>query len=83
MEQYPGPEPINIGTGSDISIFELAVMLAKISGFKGAILWDRSKPDGTMLKRLDVSRAAALGWHHTIELEDGLRETWKQKGEAK
>ena len=67
---------INVGTGEDISIAELAKILARVTGFSGRITYDRSRPDGTPRKLLDVSRLAALGWRSTIGLEDGVRQTY-------
>jgi GDP-L-fucose synthase len=68
---------INVGTGTDISILELAQMLAKVTGFKGRILTDTTKPDGTMRKLMDVTRLAKMGWTATIELENGLHQTYQ------
>lgn len=79
MNKYDGIEPINIGTGKDVSISELAKMIKKISGFKGEVVWDSSKPDGTPRKLLDVSRLEGLGWRHTIDLEEGLKITYQNK----
>lgn len=76
---------INIGTGVDISIKELAQTIKKIVGFQGELYFDTSKPDGTMLKRTDPSKLQALGWKHTVELEDGIKRlyTWyKDKREV-
>ncbi|WP_417273524.1 GDP-L-fucose synthase [Celeribacter halophilus] len=67
---------INVGCGTDISIFELAEMVAKITGFKGRIATDPSKPDGTMRKLMDVSRLANMGWKASINLQDGIAETY-------
>ena len=67
---------INVGTGTDVSIFELAQMVAKVTGFAGEILTDPSKPDGTMRKLMDVSRLARMGWRAQISLEQGLSETY-------
>ncbi len=67
---------INVGTGSDISIGELAQMVAKVTGFAGQIVQDTSKPDGTLRKLMDVDRLARMGWRSRIALEDGLRETY-------
>jgi GDP-L-fucose synthase len=72
------PEPLehlNVGTGTDISIRELAERVAAAVGFKGEILWDTGKPDGTPRKLLDVGRLAALGWQASISLEHGLKRT--------
>ena len=66
---------LNIGTGKDISIKELSLKIAKLTDFKGEILWDASKPDGTPKKLLDVSRLTKIGWEPKISLEDGIRET--------
>jgi nucleoside-diphosphate-sugar epimerase len=67
---------INVGTGQDVSIAELAGMLAKVTGFSGRIAYDRSRPDGTPRKLLDVSRLKALGWQSSIPLEEGIGRTY-------
>jgi len=67
---------INVGTGVDCSIRELAETMARVTGFSGRIVFDTSKPDGTPRKLLDVSRLKALGWQAGIDLETGLRETY-------
>ena len=67
---------INVGTGEEVSIAELADMLAEVTGFSGRIRYDQSRPDGTPRKLLDVSRLARLGWQSNIRLEDGIRETY-------
>lgn len=64
---------INIGTGLELTIAELAEMIRQTVGFKGEIRWDTSKPDGTMRKLCDVSKLHSLGWHHSVELPDGVR----------
>ena len=66
-------EIVNVGTGEDLSIRELALLIGKIVGFEGEVEWDESKPDGTPRKLLDVSRLHKLGWKHKIELEEGIR----------
>ena len=68
---------LNVGTGKDISIRELANLISHIVGFNGEIVWDMSKPDGTPKKQLDVSRINNLGWRSKISLEEGLKETIK------
>lgn len=68
---------VNIGTGEDCTIRELAETIAKVTGFKGEIRFDPSKPDGTPRKLLDISRLNALGWEATISLEDGIRQTYQ------
>jgi GDP-L-fucose synthase len=68
---------INVGCGSDISILELAQMVAQVTGFKGSITTDPSKLDGTPRKLMDVSRLAQMGWRASISLEDGLAETYR------
>lgn len=75
MEHYDDKGIVNVGTGEDISIKELAELMKKVSGFSGNILWDTSKPDGTPRKLLDVSKIHTLGWKHKITLEDGLKDT--------
>jgi len=67
---------INVGTGTDVSIMELAQMVARVTGFKGRITNDPSKPDGTLRKLMDVNRLADMGWRSSIDLEKGLRETY-------
>ena len=68
---------INIGTGKEISIRELAEQIATTVGYKGLITFDRSKPDGTMRKLTDPSKLHALGWHHQIEIEEGVRKIYE------
>ena len=66
---------LNVGTGKDISIKELAMKIAKKVGFQGEIIWDKSKPDGTPKKQLDISRIKSLGWAPKIDLEKGIEQT--------
>ena len=73
---HPMLSHINVGTGRDVSIAALAQMVAEVTGFEGRLVFDRSKPDGTMRKLMDVSRLADMGWRARIDLEDGLRETY-------
>ena len=84
LEQYDSPETINVGTGEDQSIREIAELVAKVVGYEGEIAWDTSKPDGMPRKLLDVQRLKALGWRPTTSLEDGLRDTvaWYQAHRA-
>lgn len=77
MLNYNESQHINVGTGEDVSIKELAEMIKEVVGYKGEIVWDASKPDGTMRKWLDVSRINALGWKHAIKLRDGLQNTYE------
>lgn len=77
METYNDPAIVNIGTGEDITIKEVAEMVKKTVGYEGEIVWDISKPDGTPRKLLDVSKLHSLGWHHTIALPDGLAQTYE------
>ncbi|MEO6909473.1 MAG: GDP-L-fucose synthase [Edaphobacter sp.] len=70
------PPLINIGTGEDVTIRELAETVAKVLGFQGGLVFDTSKPDGTPRKLMDVTRLHQLGWRHTTSLEEGLRLTW-------
>lgn len=75
MERYDSDAPINVGTGEEIRISELAALVARIVGWQGEIVQDQRKPDGTPRKLLDVSKLHALGWQHSIELEDGIHST--------
>ena len=68
---------INIGSGVDCTIRELAETVARVTGFTGKLTFDASKPDGTPRKLLDVSRLRSLGWQATIPLEDGLRDAYR------
>jgi GDP-L-fucose synthase len=77
MQKYDGREFLNIGTGSDVSVKELADLVSKAVGYKGNIVWDTSKPDGTPKKLLDVTRINKLGWKHKISIELGIRKTYK------
>lgn len=70
------PPLINIGTGEDVTIRELAETVAKVIDFKGELVFDTTKPDGTPRKLMDVTRLHQLGWHHTTTLEQGIRKTW-------
>jgi GDP-L-fucose synthase len=72
---YNAAEHLNIGTGEDLTIKELAELVAELAGFKGELAWDSSKPDGTPRKVLDVSKAKALGWSPKISLRDGIAST--------
>jgi len=76
MNNYDGTEIVNIGIGEDLTIRELAEMVARIVGFNGALRFDTSKPNGTPQKLLDVSRLHNLGWKARIPLEDGIRQTY-------
>ena len=76
MRRYSGAEHVNIGTGTDITIAELARMIAGVVGYDGELAFDRSKPDGLPRKLLDCSRLLGMGWHATTELEDGLAATY-------
>ena len=72
LQNYDAPEIINVGSGEDLSIRELAETVAKIVGYTGQITWDTSKPDGMPRRLLDVSKLRALGWNHQIDLETGI-----------
>lgn len=76
MENYNESGAINVGTGSDITIADLAHLVKKIVGFEGDIVFDTSKPDGTPKKQLNVSKINQLGWEATVELEDGIRKAY-------
>jgi GDP-L-fucose synthase len=76
MQEHDGPQILNIGTGVDLTIADLAELVKNVVGFKGAIRYDSTKPDGTPRKWLDVSRLSALGWKARIPLRQGLAETY-------
>jgi GDP-L-fucose synthase len=76
MERYDSPEIINVGWGEDVTIAELAHTIAGIVGFRGKLVFDRSKPDGTPRKLLDVGKCRALGWQAQTPLEAGIRATY-------
>lgn len=77
MNKYNESEIVNIGTGEDLSIGELAEKIENIIGFSGNIKWDVSKPDGTPRKLLDVSRLHKTGWRHKISLDEGIKMTYE------
>lgn len=76
LENYDEDLPINVGVGEDISVEELANLIRRIVGFEGDVIWDRSQPDGTPRKLLDVSIIKTLGWQSQISLCDGIRATY-------
>jgi len=75
LEHYDGPEQVNVGTGRDVTIADIAQTIARVVGFTGSTHWNTDKPDGTPQKLLDVSKLAAAGWTAQIDLEAGLRST--------
>jgi GDP-L-fucose synthase len=77
MNTYSGSDPINVGTGEDITIRELTEMVASVIGFKGEVEWDTTKPDGTPRKLLNIQKLKDLGWSPSITLEDGIRSTYE------
>lgn len=78
MKSYDGEEWMNVGTGKDVTILELAQTIKKITGFKGKLTFDSSKPDGTPRKLMDVSRLERAGWKYTIELEEGIQKVYEE-----
>lgn len=82
MDKYEGADLINMGVGYDVTIKELAQMVARLSGFKGKIRFDITKPDGTMRKLMDNTRITKLGWMPKVVLEEGIKKTinWYRKG---
>jgi GDP-L-fucose synthase len=80
MERYNEPGFVNVGTGKELSIRELAELISKIVGYSGKIVFDTSKPDGTPRKLMDVGRLASLGWKASISLEEGIRSVWHHQG---
>jgi len=77
LKGYSGHDHINVGTGQDLTIRELAETIARVIGYRGGFVYDRSKPDGTPRKLLDVSRLAAMGWRAATSLEAGLRQSYE------
>jgi GDP-L-fucose synthase len=77
LEAYDAPEPINVGVGQDLTIKELAELVASVVGYRGGLTFDASKPDGTPRKLLDVSRITALGWKPEIDLRTGITRTYE------
>ncbi|KAJ6828986.1 putative GDP-L-fucose synthase 1 [Iris pallida] len=77
MDRYSGLEHVNVGSGKEVSIKELAEMVKEVVGFEGELVWDRTKPDGTPRKLMDGSRMAEIGWAPRIGLREGLEETYK------
>jgi GDP-L-fucose synthase len=75
LDRYDDPDPINGGTSSDVPIRKLAEIVAEATGYRGSIVQDISRPDGTPRKLLDTSRIRALGWEPTIGLAEGIRST--------
>lgn len=75
LENYDGPSQVNVGTGTDVTIKELATLVAEAVGYRGDITWDASKPDGTPRKLLDVSKLTEAGWSASIGLQEGIRST--------
>jgi GDP-L-fucose synthase len=76
MQNYNEQQFLNIGTGIDLSIKELALLIKKIIGFEGELSFDNSKPDGTPKKLMDVSKLHSLGWKHKINLEEGIKSVY-------
>jgi len=85
LERYDDDRILNVGTGVDVTIKELAAIIGSVTGFQGEIVWDSSKPDGTPRKVLDVSRILKLGWSPKISLRDGIISTltWYQENHAR
>tara|TARA_R110002072_G_scaffold198625_2_gene356229 strand:+ start:697 stop:1635 length:939 start_codon:yes stop_codon:yes gene_type:complete len=78
MQDYEGDEWMNVGSGEDISIADLAKLIKEVVGFEGELKFDASKPDGTPRKLMDVSKLAAIGWNYKIKLKEGLQSVYKE-----
>jgi GDP-L-fucose synthase len=78
MLHYNEPTLINIGTGQDVTIKELAELIQRVVGYSGNLVWNTSKPDGTPRKLMDVGKLHQLGWRHSVELSEGIRQTYEQ-----
>lgn len=85
LERYDSDVPLNIGSGSEVSIVELATMISELTNFEGSITWDSTKPDGVNRKLLDSSRVRGMGWEPRIGLKDGLKRTlnWYRDAELR
>jgi GDP-L-fucose synthase len=83
MKRHSGEDIVNVGAGKDITIVELATLVADVVGYKGEIRWDRSKPDGTPRKLLDCRRMTALGWKPRVSLQEGIGSTYRWYVEQK
>ena len=77
MENYSGVEHVNVGSGKEVTIKELAELIKEVVGFEGDLVWDSTKPDGTPRKLMDSSKLAKVGWTPKISLKEGLQETYK------
>lgn len=77
LEKYDSPEIINVGCGEDVSIRELAELICDVVGFDGELVWDKTKPDGTPRKLLDITRIREFGWQPTIPLRNGVAQTYE------
>ena len=77
MEKYSGLEHLNVGSGKEVTIKELAELMKEVVGFEGDLVWDSTKPDGTPRKLMDSSKLASLGWTPKVSLKDGLADTYK------
>ena len=82
MDHYEGNSPVNIGLGKDISIKELTEIIAEVVGYKGKIVWDTKKPDGTPRKLLDTSLMESLGWRYKIRVREGIENTYRKLGQV-
>jgi GDP-L-fucose synthase len=79
MQNYDQAGFVNIGSGKEISIADLALLVKEIVGYTGAIVFDTTKPDGTPRKLMDVSKLTRLGWTHSIDLKEGITEVYRSK----
>ena len=79
MQNYDGEGFVNIGSGVEISIKDLAYLVKEIVGFSGEIVFDTEKPDGTPRKLMDVSKLSKMGWNYKISLEEGIKAVYTQK----
>jgi GDP-L-fucose synthase len=77
MEKYDDAEHINVGTGEDVTIKELAETIASVVGFNGGFRWDTSKPNGTFRKVLNIDKIKSLGWQPKVSLKEGLERTYE------
>lgn len=78
MDRYSGEEHVNVGSGQEVTVRELAKMVREVVGYEGRVVWDDSRPDGVMRRLLDSSKMRALGWKPKVELRDGLHDLYKR-----
>ena len=77
MDRYSGAEHVNVGSGREVTVRELAEMVREVVGYEGRVVWDTSRPDGVMRRLLDSSKMREMGWEPKVELRDGLKKLYE------